>query len=217
MLNPDLSALDKKHICPHCNTKLTTCNAPPFHVGDGLGWGSEIIFICLNDECSLFVNGWKHIEEQFGHTSSYRYMVLPGEKKGSTMMVASKDAFKGCEVDIESIKMQNTRYATEKAALEKLESCVDEKDPEPILTLILNEFAAIDGRERACDLLCDINDISCIDAIRNHTFKNEALAYRVNMAIDQLLKKNFKKECPYCSEIIKTQAKVCMHCKKDLE
>jgi hypothetical protein len=216
MLTRDLSIYDEVHFCPHCQQELTCCDAPPFHVGDGLGWGSEVLFICLNDECPLFVNGWKHIEEQFGHVSSYRYMVIPGEKHGTAMMVASKNAFKGCVADVESIKMQNQRYAEEKKALAELDQCVAKKDLRPVLSLILNEGAAMAGRERACDLLCDINDLSCVDAIRNHEFRNESLAYRVNMAVNKLLKANFKIECPHCSEIIKAHAKICKHCGKEI-
>ena len=217
MLGQDLSIYDEKYYCPHCEQKLTCCNAPPFHVGDGLGWGSEVIFICLNDECPLYVKGWQHIEEQFAHSSSYRYMLVPGEKTGTPMMVGSKDAFKGCEVDTESIKMQNRRYAEEKEALAKLDTCVAEENLQPVLSLILNEAAAIVGREQACDLLCDLDDLSCIDPIRNHKFRNEAYEHRVNLAINKLLKQKYMIECPDCAEIVKTQAKVCKHCGKVLK
>ncbi len=217
MLNACLKHLNEKHYCPHCKKQLTCCNAPPFHVGDGLGWGSEYMYICLNDECSLFVQGWQHVETQFGHRASYRYMKLPDEKNGTPMMVASKDAFKGCEVDPESIKMQNERYAREKEALQQLATSVSEKNLTPVLTLILDEAAAKDGRKKACALLAELNDLACIDPIRNHKFKDTSIEHATNMAIQQILKANFKKECPYCAEIIKSQAKVCMHCRKDLE
>jgi rRNA maturation endonuclease Nob1 len=36
------------------------------------------------------------------------------------------------------------------------------------------------------------------------------------MVINQLLKANFKKECPHCFEIVKAQAAKCMHCGEDL-
>ena len=107
----------EEHFCPHCNEKLTCVNTPPFHVGDGLGWGTDVFFVCLNDDCELFVNCWEKFEEQYGHSASCRYMLLPGESTGEAMMVGSKDAFKGLEVDVESIKKQNVRHAKEKEAL----------------------------------------------------------------------------------------------------
>jgi hypothetical protein len=217
MLDACIKYLDEQHFCPHCKEKLSCCSTPPIHVGDGLGWGTEAYFICLNDECSLFKNGWEHIEAQFGHRASYRYMLLPGNTEGTPMMVGSRDAFKGCIIDPESIKLQNERYANEKEAAAKLDTCVADKNLEPVLHLILDEAADRINREKATDLLEELNDLSCIDPLRNHTFKGINLAHRVNLAIKSLLKANYKKECPDCVEIIKTQAKVCQHCGKKFE
>ena len=217
MLDACTKYLDEEHFCPHCKEKLSCCSTPPIHVGDGLGWGTEAYFICLNDECSLFKNGWEHIEAQFGHRASYRYMLLPGNTEGTPMMVGSKDAFKGCIIDPESIKLQNERYANEKEAAAKLDTCVADKNLKPVLHLILDEAADRINREKATDLLEELNDLSCIDPLRNHTFKDINLAHRVNLAIQSLLKANYKKECPDCVEIIKTQAKICQHCGKKFE
>ncbi len=203
-------------VCPHCDQELSCCEAPPIHIGDGLGWGSEVLYICLNDDCSLFVNGWAQIEEQYGHSSSYRYMQLPGSKEANLMMVGSEDAFKGSIIDLEKVEAQNVRYQDEKKALAALDSAVETRNLEPVMHLILDEAAAIDGRKRAMSMLVALNDLSCIDPIRNHKFRDTSLESGCNIAIQQLLKANFKKECPYCMELIKSQAKVCMHCKKDL-
>ena len=159
MLNSCKEHLDEIHYCPHCKEKLDYCSAPPIHVGDGLGWGTEAYFICLNDECPLFVNGWKHIESQFGHVASYRYMLLPGNTEGTPMMVGSKDAFKGCIIDPESVKLQDERYAREKEAVAQLDTCVADKNLEPALLLILDDAADRKNRERAADLLVELNDL----------------------------------------------------------
>jgi len=203
-------------VCPHCSNELSCCEAPPIHVGDGLGWGSEVLYICLNDECSLFLNGWKQIEEKYGHSSSYRYMQLPGSKEANVMMVGSEDAFKGSIINLEVVEEQNVRYQKEKEALKSLETAVENNNLEPVMHLILDEGAGINGREKAISLLAAINDLSCIDPIRNHTFRDTSLESKCKMAIAQLLKVNFKKECPYCCELVKLQANICMHCKKEL-
>ena len=202
--------------CPHCKNKLSCCEAPPIHIGDGLGWGSDILYICLNDECSLFVRGWQQIEVKYGHSASYRYMQLPNSKEANVMMVAASDAFKGSIIDPEAIKTQNVRYQKEKEALGVLDSCVDAKNLKPVLHLILDEGAAIDGRKKAISLLARINDLGCIDPIRNHSFRDTSLESDCKMALAQILKANYKKECPFCMEIIKTQARICMHCKKEV-
>lgn len=212
----DLSYLDEVKICPHCNQKLSCCEAPAIHVGDGLGWGSDVLFICLNDSCSLFLKGWDKIDTQYGHHASYRYMELPGSKESNVMMVGNSDAFKACVINKEDIIKQNTRYQKAKEAFAQLDTCVEEKNLEPILTLLLDEAAKKGWRETALDLLLQVNDLDCIDPLRNHTFRESNLEQKVNMTIHALLKMNFKKECPYCSEIIKAQAKKCLHCKEDL-
>jgi len=214
---PDVfDLLEEEYICPHCQTKLTLCHAPPIHVGDGLGWGSEYLFICLNDECSLFVGGWDHIENQYGHVGSYRFMRLPDSNESYNMMVASKGAFTGSIVDPEEIKRQNKRYRREKEAVAKLDTCVEDKDIEPVLYLLLDDHADIKIRKRAVELLTACNDISCIEPLRNHDFKDSHLEQDVNMAISALLAANYLKECPYCAELVKARAKLCKHCQREL-
>ncbi len=217
MLFRDLSYLDETHTCPYCKQKMSCCEAPPIHIGDGLGWGSDVLFICLNDTCSLFLEGWDKIEEQYGHHASYRYMELPDSTESNLMMVANAGAFKASVIDPQAIKQQNERYRKECEAVKKLDTCVEEKNLQPVLVLILDEAARLPGRKRAISLLMPLNDLSCIDPIRNHTFRDTSLQMECGMIISKLLKMNFKKECPYCSEIIKQQAKKCMHCKEDVE
>ena len=90
-----------------------------------------------------------------------------------------------------------------------------DKNLEPALLLILDDAADRKNRERAADLLVELNDLACIDPIRNHAFKDDNLEHRINLAIKELLKNNYKKECPDCSELIKAQAQKCQHCGKE--
>lgn len=216
MFTRDYSYLDEVHICPHCNGKMDCCEAPQFHVGDGLGWGSEALFICLNDSCPLFINGWDQIEVQYGHRASYRYMELPGSKESNLMMVGNEMAFKGSIIDPEALKSQNSRYKKEQDAIKALDTCQEEGNLEPVMILILDEGANKEQRKRAIGLLVPLNNLKCVDPIRNHAFKDSSLEQEVNMVINQLLANNYSKECPYCLEIIKAQANKCMHCKSDL-
>lgn len=204
----------EEHYCPHCKTRLSCCSVPPLHIGDGLGWGTEAFFICLNDECSIFVRGWQHIEQQYGQAASYRYMLIPGEKSGSTLMVGGAAAFTGSIIDPDSIPEGPTRYDKEKEALAALETCVKEGNLEPVLFLILDEEANLEGRTKACAVLEELCDLNCIDPIRNHKFLHTEIGQIAEIAISRILKKSFKKECPHCAEIIKAQAKICKHCGK---
>ena len=213
----DLSYLDEVKTCPHCKETMYLCEAPPIHVGDGLGWGSDVLFICLNDGCSLFLKGWDQIEKQYGHHASYRYMELPGSPEGNCMMVGNAEAFTGCVVDKEELRNQNARYRQEKEATIQLKSCVADNNLGPVMTLLLDEGATKSVRVSASEYLVALNDLACVDSLRNHTFQDPAIEHKVNQAITELLKINFKKECPHCLEIIKAQANKCMHCKENLE
>jgi len=216
MLSRNLDFLEEIHTCPHCDKKMQCCEAPPVHIGDGLGWGSDVMFICLNDYCTLFLKGWENIEKQYGHHASYRYMELPGSKEGNFMMVGNSDAFKASVIDPQELKSQNDRYQKEKKATAELENCVAEENLEPVLYLILDEAANIDVRKKALSLLLEMNDLSCIDPIRNHSFRDTSLEMECNQVLELLLKKNFKKECPFCSNLVKMQAAKCMHCKEEI-
>ena len=143
-------------------------------------------------------------------------MQLPGSNESNVMMVANADAFTGSIVDPKEIESQNVRFQEEKKALAALETCLDEKNLTPVLHLLLDEGADIDGRKKALSLLPLINDLSCIDPIRNHSFRDPSLESDCNMALAQMLKANYKKECLFCMEIIKSQAQICMHCKKEV-
>lgn len=212
----DIRVLDEEHICPDCSVRMTACEAPPVHVGDGLGWGSEVLFICLNNECPPFKAGWKKVDVNYGHKGTFRNMQLPGSTEQNVMMVASEYAFTGSIIDAQQLLEQNERYKKEKAATEALETCLEDNDINPVMTLILDEAATPDARQRAIEMLIFFNDLSCIDPIRNHTFKKTAFKQVTDIVIEKLLQKNHKKECPFCAELIKAQAKKCLHCKADV-
>ncbi|MFU8818148.1 MAG: zinc ribbon domain-containing protein [Desulfurivibrio sp.] len=202
----------EEHFCPHCQQQLSCCEAPPFHVGDGLGWGTDILFICLNDECSLYAKGWQEFEDRYGHSASCRYVLCPGNEKGESMMVGGANAFKGSEVDVAALMKQNKRYRRQKEAEAQLIECVAAKNLEPVLYLLTDEHADLPVRKKACELLLELKDLACIDPLRNHSFRNTDLEQQVNMAIIELLKMMHRRECPACAEIIKSQAKTCKHC-----
>ena len=57
--------------CPHCKTVMEKFDARE------LDWGTPFLWVCFNEECAFYVKGWKHMEDNFGQTVSYRYMVEP--------------------------------------------------------------------------------------------------------------------------------------------
>ncbi|MGI6657517.1 MAG: zinc ribbon domain-containing protein [Desulfobulbus sp.] len=216
MLSVVLKYLEEKRTCPHCGQALSLCHAPAIHVGDGLGWGAEYLFICLNDECSLYVKGWEYISSQYHHTGSYRYMELPNSAESHTMMVGGPGAFTGSVVDVEALKRQDSHYQRRKQALAQLDTCCAEHNLEPVLTLLLDEGAGLEDRRRALALLPLLDDLACIEPLRGHSCRDSALGQEIDLAIRQLLDKHFLRECPYCKELIKARAVVCKHCQRDV-
>ena len=66
-------------------------------------------------------------------------MELPGSTESNVMMVGTAEAYKGFVVDKEALLSQNKRYQKEKVALQQLDTCVEEKNLEPVLVLLLDE------------------------------------------------------------------------------
>ncbi len=150
-----LRYLDEVKHCPHCKKRLSACEAPPIHVGDGLGWGSEVLFICLNDECTVFTDGWDKVEARYGHHASYRYMELPRSREKNYMMVGNADAFKNSVIDRDEVLAQNRRYAEQKELLAKLDTAVEEGDLTVPLAILLDEAAPREKRREAVAILAE--------------------------------------------------------------
>jgi len=81
--------LDKAPICPHCGKQTERYDCPPFHFADGLGWGTDFMYVCFNEECPPYVRGKKHLWEKYGQAASYRYMVYPDTGQEDTIVAAN--------------------------------------------------------------------------------------------------------------------------------
>ncbi|MFO8011132.1 MAG: methyltransferase domain-containing protein [Dehalococcoidia bacterium] len=59
--------------CPYCGTKLERWQVPQTLFTE---WPNEFMYVCFNDECSYFVEGWNAMSRQ-GNPCSYRLMYDP--------------------------------------------------------------------------------------------------------------------------------------------
>ncbi len=85
-------------ICPHCDQPLT-----PFELPDNTGWDGDFHLACFNDSCPYYVRGWRHMQEKFAVTASYRYRVDPTTGAASPLAVWSPDALKDRILDADVV------------------------------------------------------------------------------------------------------------------
>ncbi len=81
---------DKKApLCPHCSQEMKKWKVPIAST-----WANEFFYVCFNDECPYFVQGWEHIWEQQATKASYRCRLDPDTGEYGPIPVWSYDALK---------------------------------------------------------------------------------------------------------------------------
>ncbi len=80
--------------CPHCEANLLKWRVP-----EGSSWDDEFFFVCFNDDCSYYKDGWVWMKKQYNQVASYRYMVNPTNGASSPLPVWSDSATREMIVD----------------------------------------------------------------------------------------------------------------------
>ncbi len=55
-------------------------------------WSEEFFYVCFNDACSYYKEGWDWMEKHFKHKASYRCMINPTTGAASPLPVWSASA-----------------------------------------------------------------------------------------------------------------------------
>ena len=76
--------------CPNCGSRLKKWLVP-----DGTSWNEEFFFVCFNDDCCYYKEGWQWMKEQYNQKASYRYMINPTTGVSSQIPVWSDSAMRG--------------------------------------------------------------------------------------------------------------------------
>jgi hypothetical protein len=205
-----------KPSCPHCGLEMNLWEVPPMNVGDGLGWGAPFLFLCFNDECPLYREGWDNMKENYAHTASYRCMNYPGTKQYELIPVFSNQGGRGQIIDDEAMAEQEVIKEAIKNGFAMLAECFVRKDGPSVLTILMDPSHPNRVRQKAAEMIGDIGEVEAIEPLRSARFGNELVQKEVDDAISKIHQKNFTRECPFCAEIIKKRAKVCKHCSKEV-
>jgi len=205
----------KKPKCKYCGQEMSLWEVPDINVSDGLGWGTPLLFVCFNDECSLYKGGWENLKENYGRTASYRCICYPGTETYECMSVWGPVGGHGQIIDDEVLTRQKRINEKTAKGMAALETYSQSKDSAAVLAVLTDANEPAGVRVKAADMLGEIGGTDCIDSLRNHVFGNETLRKKVEVCIEKIHQRHFTRECPFCAEIIKQQAKLCKHCGRE--
>ena len=85
---------DIPRTCPHCESRLSKWRVP-----EDATWDEEFFFVCFNDDCPYYKDGWTWMKEQYNHRSSYRCAFNPTTGASSPLPVWSASATREMIVD----------------------------------------------------------------------------------------------------------------------
>jgi hypothetical protein len=205
-----------KPKCPHCGAEMTIWEVPPFSFSDGLGWGTPYLFICFNDECSLYVQGWENMEENYSQCASYRCMNYPGTKQFECIPVFSPVGGTGQIVDEQILAEQEILKEKTKKGFSILAGAYVDKDHVTVVRMLLDGTEPQRVRLKAAEMIGDIGVLEAIEPIKSARFGSEITQKKVDESVKKIHERFFTRECPFCAEIIKKRAKICKHCGQDV-
>ncbi len=206
----------EKPQCPHCGEEMKLWEVPPVSFSDGLGWGTPYLYLCFNDDCPIYREGWDNLRENFGQNASYRCMCYPGTTNYEMMPVFSPIGAQGQIIDEQVIAEEEMLKQNIKRGFSILADCYLKKDSETILRLLTDVAEPVRVRVKAAEMIGDIGELAAAEPIRNLKFGNPILQEEVDKAIQKIHDRFFTRECPFCAEIIKKRARICKHCQREI-
>ena len=202
--------------CPHCDMEMKLWEVPPISFSDGLGWGSPYLFLCFNDECPLYVQGWKDMEENFAQHASMRCFNYPGTEQFECMPVFSPVGATGQIIEDEVLAQQEVLKEQTKKGFSILADCYTGKDGVTVMQLLSDGCEPMRVRIKAAEMIGDIGELEAIEPLRCMRAGNERLQEGIVNAVSKIHERYFTRECPFCAEIIKKRAQICKSCGKEV-
>jgi hypothetical protein len=201
-----------KPKCPACDREMNLWEVPPVNFSDGLGWGTPYLYICYNDDCPIYQQGWADLKENYAQTASYRQMCYPGTEQYELMPVFSPMGGQGQIIDDELLLKEEMLKEAIKKGFAILAQCYVDKDAPSVLRIILDPTEPTRVRLKAAEMIGDIGELDAIEPLRNLKVGNNLVDDQLEKSIKKIHERHFTRECPFCAEIIKKRAKICKHC-----
>ena len=148
----------KKPLCPNCNVEMSIWEVPPMNFSDGLGWGVPYLFLCFNDDCPLYKNGWDEMKENYAHVASYRCMNYPGTDQYELMPVFSPMGAQGQIIDDQAVAAEEALKESMKKGFSILADCYVAKDGPTVMRMVLDPTEPMRVRVKAAEMIGDIGE-----------------------------------------------------------
>ncbi|MBF0574125.1 MAG: zinc ribbon domain-containing protein [Desulfamplus sp.] len=206
----------KKPECPHCKVEMSLWEVPEINFSDGLGWGTPYMFVCFNDSCSSYNEGWNNLKENMDQYASYRCINIPGDNNFEYMPVFSPSGGKGQVLEDDELAIRENFKQAMKEGFSLLTDLYVTGDWDEIMKMLFNPDYPPRVRLKAAEMVGDIGGSDAVEHLVNYKFPSKPLQEAVDIAVKKLHDRHYTRECPYCAEIIKKRASVCKHCKKEL-
>ena len=206
----------ERPVCPHCGKEMKIWECAETGLSCGSGWGTPYLFVCMNDACPPFVNGWDAMKRGYGRKCSYRCICFPDSQKAEMMMVFSHADCQSELLDEAVVAADRARGTDEDPAVKELIQCFECRDLKALLASLLNDKVHYKVRTRAAELIGRLGLVKAIDPLRNHKFNDQRLRAAVRKAIATIHETNRTQECPHCAEIVDGEATACSQCGRHL-
>ncbi|MDY6837032.1 MAG: zinc ribbon domain-containing protein [Thermodesulfobacteriota bacterium] len=201
-------------VCPYCGQemKIMACGQSGFV--NGGRWGSPYLFICGNDACPLYAEGWDHMQETYGRPCSYRCICYPDSDRTAARAVYSSNQW-GI-IDEADIAVDKARGTDDDPAVQRLLELFGAADLKGLLSSLFDRDLYYKVRMRAAALIGELGLAEAIEPMLDFTFHDERIVAQVRQGINRIHDINETRECPFCAEVIEKEAEVCRHCGRPL-
>lgn len=203
--------------CTYCGNQMNIWEVPQFPFEEGLGWGAPYLFVCFNNRCPMYEQGWGHIRRNYGRHASYRCIRYPGSNTYACMAIFSQNGATGQIIDdeIATAKLQALKTAIERK-MSFLEVCYAANDWQSLLNVLLDPIEKDIIRIKSAEIIGEIGRPEAIEFLMNKKFGNGFLSKIVKESVAKINERFSSRECPFCAEIINEAARICEHCGKVL-